>query len=245
MRSSYSCSAPFVPGLATSPVCEYEDISKANFLTHIDENHVQSNVNLRELQTIRASFTNYKCSVCDRLESSRAEMLQHMKATERCRKMLTAVSAAAGPLGRMRRGRNGLGLPKIEETKVTTKKKKESSTEKRYIYCPESGCGFKTGIQWNLKVHLGTHLNTKYICTLCDETKKTKFSLNEHIRSTHRDKADSEDGRYDMRTGAGRWVDQYTRCHCARCDTTDTVRGYDEHLERVHRLPPLERIRSV
>ena len=46
---------------------------------HIDENHVRDHVDLTGLKEIRQKYCKYKCSVCNKLETSKWDLLLHMR----------------------------------------------------------------------------------------------------------------------------------------------------------------------
>ena len=59
--------------------CKFEIKTKSLMYNHIDENHVHDHVDLTGLKEIRQKYCKYKCSVCNKLETSKWDLLLHMR----------------------------------------------------------------------------------------------------------------------------------------------------------------------
>ena len=60
-------------------LCSFESGQKPSVYDHIEDTHIQPNVNKKEQKHFKRKHTYYKCSVCEIPQSSHYDILIHMK----------------------------------------------------------------------------------------------------------------------------------------------------------------------
>ena len=60
-------------------LCSFESGQKPSVYDHIEDTHIQPNLNKKEQKHFKRKHTYYKCSVCEIRQSSHYDILNHMK----------------------------------------------------------------------------------------------------------------------------------------------------------------------